>query len=71
MPTFGSWPEAPSDGQLGSAKAAARSRGMSADGREPDRLQTVLGRKKARGGQPKPDSVEVCPGEFAAWPGLG
>ena len=27
--------------------------------------------KKARGGQPKPDSVEVCPGGFAAWPGLG
>ena len=27
--------------------------------------------KKARGGQPKPDSVAVCPGGFAAWPGLG
>ena len=43
---------------------------MSADGCEPDRLQTVLGRKKARGGQRKPDSVEVCPGGFRrlAWP---
>jgi|GEM_PF-2276146 len=31
MPTFGSWPGAPSDGQFRSAKAAARSRGMLAD----------------------------------------
>ena len=44
---------------------------MSADGREPDRMQTLPGRKKARGGRPKPDSVEVFLGGFAAWPGLG